>query len=134
MKNVYIPLRAATSIRSVTEATMDLGQAVVGRRRALVLGDPGSGKSLFLRYMAWSLCSRADESDSSLPVILPLTRLANKDVSVVSEIAAVFAENGFPRAGEFVSRDLARKESRLLILFDGLNEVGAKLAYTSRTR
>ena len=59
-------------------------------------------------------------------MILPLTRLANKDVSVVSEIAAVFAENGFPRAGEFVSRDLARKESRLLILFDGLDEVGSK--------
>ena len=63
----------------------------------VVLGTPGSGKSLFLRYLAWSSCSHADEPDSDLPVIVPLTRMATKDASIVSEIAATFNDNGFPR-------------------------------------
>jgi hypothetical protein len=125
MKNVYIPLRAATTSKPVTDATMDLGQAIAKRKRALVLGAPGSGKSLFLRYLAWSECSRTDGPESSIPVIVPLTRLAARDDSILSEITTAFNGNGFPRATEFISRDLARKVPRLLILFDGLDEVGS---------
>jgi hypothetical protein len=124
MKSVYIPLRAATSGKPMADATMDLVQVIAKRQRALVLGAPGSGKSLFLRYLAWSACSRTDEPEGSIPVIVPLTRLASNDDSIVSEIAATFSSNGFPRAAEFIARDLERKVPRLLVLFDGLDEVG----------
>jgi len=126
MKDVYIPLQAATTRRPSVEATMDLGQAVFGRQRAVVLGAPGAGKSLFLRYLAWSFCSRADERDSTLPVIVSLSRLTAENASIVGEIAAVFKDSGFPHAAEFISRDLTRKAPRLLILFDGLDEVGSE--------
>lgn len=126
MKDVYIPLRAATHNKPVAGVTMELGQTIMEKQRALVLGAPGSGKSLFLRYLAWSACSRADEPDSSIPVIVPLTRLAARDDSIMSEIVKTFHDNGFPRAAEFISRDLERKVPRLLILFDGLDEVGSR--------
>jgi hypothetical protein len=126
MKGIYIPLRAATSSEPTTDVTMDLGQAIAAKQRALVLGPPGSGKSLFLRYLAWSECTRESGSESSIPVIVSLTRLAGRDNSIVSEIAAVFDNNGFSRATEFISRDLEGKKPRLLILFDGLDEVGSR--------
>jgi hypothetical protein len=125
MKNVYIPLRAATSNEPIAEATMDLAQAITKRKRALVLGAPGSGKSLFLRYLAWVECSGSGESENSIPVIVPLTRLAAKDDSILSEITHAFKSNWFPQAAEFISRDLERKVPRLLVLFDGLDEVGS---------
>lgn len=125
MADVYIPLRGAISGSSSTQVTMDLGHAVFRQRRALILGIPGSGKSLFLRHLAWSLTSGPDKPNSSIPVIVPLNRLAAPGTSIQSEIVTTFSQNGFPRAEDFVARELAHKDSRLLVLFDGLDEVGS---------
>lgn len=125
MGSVYIPLRAATSTKATVDASLDLGQAIAQRQRSLVLGAPGSGKSLFLRYLAWSECSRPDAREGTIPVIVPLPRLAGKKDAILSEIAAVCGENGFHGAAEFVARDLKAKRPRLLILFDGLDEVSS---------
>lgn len=124
MADVYIPLRGATSDSSPIQEA-DLTQAVTGQRRALVLGIPGSGKSLFLRYLAWSLTSIPDNPNSRIPVIVPLSRLTAPGADIQSEIVAAFGQNGFRHADDFVARELARAESRLLVLFDGLDEVGS---------
>lgn len=131
MRDVYIPLRAADQPEAAaTTDPVDLAEAIAGRRRVLVLGPPGSGKSLFLRYLLWSSCLPDDHAEPTdrperqqLAVLVPLSRLAEGD-DVLREVTEAFARDGFPGASELARRELDR--GNLLLLLDGLDEVGSQ--------
>lgn len=129
MGDVYIPLRAADQPESSsTDGHVDLAAAVGARRRVLVLGPPGSGKSLFLRHLLWSACADPDErhdgrqDDRPLAVQVALSQLA-KSGGIADEIVASFGRHSFANAQDFVRREIDRVDTELLVLFDGLDEV-----------
>ena len=117
-------------------------EAAQQHRRLVLLGDPGGGKSTFLRHLAWALARRGlDElsADTSLfgwddelrllPVLLPLRKLAGRIAAEGAEPAAVSAALRDEMTREYDARqadevlDRALEHSAALLLFDGLDEV-----------
>lgn len=96
---------------------------------AIVLGDPGAGKTTFLKYLALRLArgegAKIGLSDF-LPILLPLAAFANalqtRDIRLDDFIAEYFAGIGIDLPiGPMLSEAL--KAGRALILLDGLDEV-----------
>ena len=95
----------------------------------IVLGDPGAGKTTFVKYVA--LCLARGEGrkiglDDYLPIVLPLAAFANalqsRDIRLDDFIAEYFAGIGADLPiGSMLSEAL--KVGRALILLDGLDEV-----------
>jgi len=89
----------------------------------IVLGNPGAGKSTFLR----SLGLEALKEDAGrfqhhcIPVMLELKRFASNEVDFISAIAEELTHFGFPPSKEFATKAL--EEGKLLVLLDGLDEV-----------
>ncbi|NOK08474.1 HEAT repeat domain-containing protein [Corallococcus exercitus] len=114
-----------------------LVKIVRGHRALMVLGDPGSGKTTALRWLAviasggplaWA--TWFGTSERLLPLLVSVGRLAQLrsrlggDGSVQQVLAAYFEERGVGDAAElrhFLARTLIRGEG--LVLLDGLDEV-----------
>ncbi len=95
----------------------------------IILGDPGAGKTTFLKYLALQLAHGKGKElglDGRLPVLLPLSAYANalkeRDVRLDAFIARYFAETvGDAPIGQMLEDAL--EGGRALILLDGLDEV-----------
>lgn len=95
----------------------------------IVLGDPGAGKTTFLKYLALQLAlGRGGEIglEDFLPILLPLAAYANalqsQDIRLDDFIAEYFSGIGANLPiGPTLSEAL--KAGRALILLDGLDEV-----------
>ncbi len=121
---------------------VSLDQALREHRRMVVLGDPGSGKSTFLRYVALA-CAEGPEAarerlgldDPPLPILVPLaayvlelkkrpqeTGLPLLPRPALEEfIPRYFQGLGLPDLGPLFAHVL--KEGRTILLLDGLDEV-----------
>ena len=95
----------------------------------VVLGDPGAGKTTFVKYLALRL-ARGEGSkiglNDYLPILLPLAAFANaiqtRDIRLDDFIAEYFAGIGADLpVGPMLNEAL--KAGRALILLDGLDEV-----------
>jgi formylglycine-generating enzyme required for sulfatase activity len=119
-------------------------EAVVQHRRLVLLGDPGGGKSTFLRYLAWAMARHTLGQQMSeialppllhhkLPGILPLRSLASLLVQADNELAAVkqglVQEMQSSYAGMVCVEELlgaALDQGAVALFFDGLDEVPVK--------
>ncbi len=114
-------------------------EAVRDNPRLVLLGDPGSGKSTFLRHMTWLLARRElgelggeenipDGLKPRLPILLPLQKLARRLAVEGTEPATVFAallaemERYDVEQGGNLLRE-ALHNGAALLLFDGLDEI-----------
>lgn len=92
----------------------------------MVLGGPGAGKSTFLRKVGLESLKtlhyeNTDYHHRCLPVLLDLKRFESDSIDIELLITKEFKTCEFPEAEKFTHTAL--EQGKLLILFDGLDEV-----------
>lgn len=119
---IFVPLKVAGA---ASDEQVDAYQAMEDHHSLMVLGPPGSGKSMLFKHIAFSYSEGQLDylPDQPVPVLVELHRLNNPDISLEKELAAEFERNGFPSAEGFVSQCL--KQGRLMLLLDGLDEISS---------
>ncbi|EKU98647.1 putative NTPase (NACHT family) [Leptolyngbya sp. PCC 7375] len=137
MEDVYIPLNISDGEQeehkndlenTTSPETIDAYVAIAKHKRLIVTGEPGSGKSVLLKYLAWSYGSDKLNGLANRPIVILLELYRLSDVSLdeaklLEELVKTFDINQFPNAQQFVLQGL--KNGLFLLLFDGLDEVNS---------
>lgn len=90
----------------------------------MVLGNPGTGKTTFLRKVGLEALKgkgNGEYQHTCIPVLLELRKFRSEEINLVQAIASEFENCGLPQYQE-CTEELLNK-GRLLILLDGLDEV-----------
>ncbi|RLC60169.1 MAG: hypothetical protein DRI80_11300, partial [Chloroflexota bacterium] len=130
-----LPPEAMRRLREPVTRRVELAQALREHPRLVVLGDPGSGKSTFLKYLALAFAEgpeatreRLGLDEVRLPILIPLNEYAlalreEPDLSPTDFLPRYFRRLGLPDLGPLLSRVLERGQAALLL--DGLDEVAS---------
>nr|VFJ58266.1 MAG: NACHT domain-containing protein [Candidatus Kentron sp. FW] len=124
LKDIFVPLSATA--RSRGERRTELKEVFRSTTSAMLVGDPGSGKSTALRAIAID-CAQGRLSSGGrggarlVPVFMELRRWAESGGSLMDHAVTIFQENGFPRPRRLLNR--LRGAGRLVFLLDALDEV-----------
>lgn len=124
MQDVYVPLHVAGS---GSRKMVDAYQAIQQHRWLMVIGAPGSGKTMLMTHLALTYARQGlrDFADQPIPVLLQLNRFNESTASLVELLENVLERHDFPNAERFITASL--KHGRLLLLFDGLDEVNSDM-------
>ncbi|MBW4625596.1 MAG: NACHT domain-containing protein [Brasilonema octagenarum HA4186-MV1] len=121
IREVYVPLKVKGTANT---EQIDAFHAVSEYSRLMVIGDPGSGKSMLLKHLALSYAEgRLNLPEQPITVLLELHRLSDAQNSVEQYLVDALARDNFPHAERFVSHSL--EQGTLMLLLDGLDEVNS---------
>lgn len=115
--------------RGGSSSPVEIEAALREKKRVVILGDPGSGKSTMLKYLALRL---AKDENAPLPILLPLNAyakaLAQKDINLQSYLVEYFAgrAEGVAALGPLFKEALS--SGKAVIMLDGLDEVQSNRA------
>ena len=103
-----------------------LSEAVQKYERLILLGEPGAGKSTCLQWLALSHAQTAlgcRDRDSRIPILVRLSSYTGQETALEFLKSYLLDEHG--PSGAFLAEHLEwyLSEGRLLVLFDGLNEM-----------
>ncbi|MEO8354454.1 MAG: SUMF1/EgtB/PvdO family nonheme iron enzyme [Chloroflexota bacterium] len=105
-------------------APVQIEEALSEKTRVVVLGDPGSGKSTMMKYLALRL---AKDDNAPLPILLPLNAyaraLGQKDINLQVYLHEYFAARAEGVASLTPLFEEAIQSGKAVILLDGLDEV-----------
>jgi hypothetical protein len=89
----------------------------------MVLGQPGAGKSTFLRKIGLEALKgkKGGLEHARIPVFIELKSFKSSQIDIEELIVKEFTICGFPFSKEFIAKAL--EQGKLLILLDGLDEV-----------
>jgi len=127
MAEVFVPLQVTGRSDALQMTAM---QAISRFKRLMVVGEPGSGKTMLMKHVAFHYAEHGLDGYGiqAVPVLLELNRAADPNISLLQHLAHILEQNDFPRAEHYVEQALNKGE--LLLLFDGLDEV----SYSERGR
>lgn len=140
MDDLFIPLMTmANDAPQAARAPVTLDEAVQAHPQLVIQGDAGSGKTTFLRHLAWQRCG-ADQSESGFPLYLSIARLDTFVHERAGEAGHPVSKDAPKWIGCFLEQESNDKnwgvdrhffEQRLsepgtLVLLDGLDEAGSE--------
>ena len=133
--NAFIPLRALPMrvARFVAQPggqsppAEDLLTALAGHRRAIILGEPGSGKSTALERIAWATATQAlaqpPGQPLALPILVPLSSYRGQP-DLLPAIDQALKLHRLQLDNPTSLREwLRRNDGQTVLLLDGLNEL-----------
>ena len=106
------------------DCTKQEGLKIANQKQYLmVLGQPGAGKSTFLRKMGLEALKgkKGGFNHDCIPVFIELKTFRYRLIDIEKLIVEEFSICGFPRSEQFIAKAL--EQGKLLILLDGLDEV-----------
>lgn len=112
-----LPLLASPYDDDSGQQREDLLQTIRAHERLLVLGEPGMGKTVALERMMWET-TQADEP--IVPIFVPLLFFQG---SLIEAVRVALSETGQLHFDELKTVRTFLRQTRCLIMFDGLNEV-----------
>ena len=128
---IYVPLKFKFDISNNEEELLsrekrnsyDIVTALENYCRIVVLGDPGSGKSTSLKYLAHTICSHRTDSNglqSYVPVFIRATDFAKYNTDTGRSLSEYIIDFN-TKYGLLFSESL--ENNKLVLLLDGLDEI-----------
>jgi formylglycine-generating enzyme required for sulfatase activity len=127
-EGAMLPIEASPYHTGRLGSRQNLLQLLHSANRLLVLGEPGSGKTVSLERLAWELCAPPDPTEPDRePAVPVLVRLLHYEGKPLAEwLRAFLQETGYLRFDDqqsLVAFLKGEATARCFFLFDGLNEV-----------
>jgi len=117
MQDIYIPLKL---VNGESYKTTDVLEAIKEFKKTVIVGPPGSGKSMLCKYIMYSF-GQEKVLSQKLPVIIELNRLNSTSQDILNLIIDELNKNCFPNAKKNAAYCLRKK--KFYLLFDGFDEV-----------
>lgn len=101
-----------------SEHRFEGGNLVMEHRRIFILGQPGSGKTTFLKHL---VIQAVQGQLQAIPIFVSLKAWSDENMDLMPYLVRLFEICNFPDAKPFIETIL--EEGRAIVLFDGLDEV-----------
>lgn len=119
MAEVYVPLQLLEQGKPI-----EAKQAVQNFQRLMIVGQPGSGKTMLLKSLALNYANEKwNIPQQPIAIVLELNRLSDAKLTIEQQLVKALERDDFPNGVNFVEQGL--KQGMIMLLFDGLDEVNS---------